>query len=777
LNYFTTTLLHSNINESDTNDVLPIKDEQKNNNNKHADSTTNDNHCQEESASAKEQITSIETNVVVDDATVNEREAQYSTTREEMVSKLTITELLTLLNQQRIRYEVNATRNDLEVLLLQSSFELYSKNNEDEDAVVLSSGDDDDDEVRVRQRRVMKTMRSTTAKRNRNRNPRQYSDAAVEWQDVRAGTTRAASRARRGAKKRSAQTNGGDNFDVLRPVKRVVYLTTNAAMAAKEVLTTAADEVPPGERRRMRMRRKFPDRRARNEQDEDEDDDDNSMEVIVDATIYNPTKPQWESKTRTSGGAASRQRPIDVSPRRPRPRRREEELGDETEGEEIVDDIFRDYSSRQRRSRCPPPPSPRQPRDSVENYSDAEYDDYDDEMLRNRRRRRRRMGGYENYVQRDPYQHLYNRERIPRRRQRRRRPTDAKRRDGAASDEVCDNNEDSGQPVATAPVMMSLPAASEELVPFPDLGQNSMGINTTASNVTAKDMEEEEDDENSTSEQQTRSRRARSKTASRTRRSDRLERQPRRPTSKRRRNVSDNDNDEDDETVFDMFADFVVNKAEEARKRTDEWVMEGTEPQKHKRRYWKDKLAEGVDYALGVHDPSGNYTSWSRKLEEDERNEASFARDWGMKPRQLRKRMGDPSYWDDPGSLVGLLFGRTADGERIAWEDIFRRDVGVNICTSTIRSAFKMGFIFFGSIAKWASCRGALPQPIVVFALSTAALSAPRRKRRLTVLLTLLALRTIAEALHGYIYGNEDWEDDVVYNEGGEDNWEGDGMD
>jgi hypothetical protein len=57
--------------------------------------------------------------------------------------------------------------------------------------------------------------------------------------------------------------------------------------------------------------------------------------------------------------------------------------------------------------------------------------------------------------------------------------------------------------------------------------------------------------------------------------------------------------------------------------------------------------------------------------------------------------------------------------------------------------------------------------------------------------MTIVALRTIAEALHGYVYGNEDWEDDDVYTneqeskfeddnnistESNMDSWDGDGM-
>ena len=68
-------------------------------------------------------------------------------------------------------------------------------------------------------------------------------------------------------------------------------------------------------------------------------------------------------------------------------------------------------------------------------------------------------------------------------------------------------------------------------------------------------------------------------------------------------------------------------------------------------------------------------------------------------------------------------------------------------------------------VCRWATCRGALPQPIVVFLLGASALSAPRRKKVMTLVITLLAIRTVAEALHGYVYANGDWEYDGDYEE------------
>ena len=82
--------------------------------------------------------------------------------------------------------------------------------------------------------------------------------------------------------------------------------------------------------------------------------------------------------------------------------------------------------------------------------------------------------------------------------------------------------------------------------------------------------------------------------------------------------------------------------------------------------------------------------------------------------------------------------------------------------TLTLRSAFKASVIGASYLCEWASVRGALPQPLVVFSVITAALSTRARQGRLTtVIVTLLALCTLGEVIHGYRFGDEDgWDDD-----------------
>ena len=79
------------------------------------------------------------------------------------------------------------------------------------------------------------------------------------------------------------------------------------------------------------------------------------------------------------------------------------------------------------------------------------------------------------------------------------------------------------------------------------------------------------------------------------------------------------------------------------------------------------------------------------------------------------------------------------------------------MCTTLFKVSFQYTIAALNQVCRWASCRGSLPQPIVVFFLAASTLSAPKQKRLMTVGITLIVLRTFAEILHGYI--NDDWDD------------------
>ena len=66
-----------------------------------------------------------------------------------------------------------------------------------------------------------------------------------------------------------------------------------------------------------------------------------------------------------------------------------------------------------------------------------------------------------------------------------------------------------------------------------------------------------------------------------------------------------------------------------------------------------------------------------------------------------------------------------------------------------------------GRISQWASVRGSVPQPVIVVVLMSALLSARPGRRWQTILFATLALRMVGELLHGYMYDDLDFEDDL----------------
>lgn len=78
--------------------------------------------------------------------------------------------------------------------------------------------------------------------------------------------------------------------------------------------------------------------------------------------------------------------------------------------------------------------------------------------------------------------------------------------------------------------------------------------------------------------------------------------------------------------------------------------------------------------------------------------------------------------------------------------------------TTFVTSALQSLLLVSTYVCRWASVRGTIPQPVVVIGTVASFLSARPRYRLRTVVVALLALRTVGELLHGYAYGDEDWD-------------------
>ena len=79
--------------------------------------------------------------------------------------------------------------------------------------------------------------------------------------------------------------------------------------------------------------------------------------------------------------------------------------------------------------------------------------------------------------------------------------------------------------------------------------------------------------------------------------------------------------------------------------------------------------------------------------------------------------------------------------------------------TTFFNSSLRALLLVSTYICRWASVRGAIPQPIVVIGVISGFISARPGYRLRTVLIALVSLRTVGELIHGYAYGDSDWEE------------------
>jgi len=99
-----------------------------------------------------------------------------------------------------------------------------------------------------------------------------------------------------------------------------------------------------------------------------------------------------------------------------------------------------------------------------------------------------------------------------------------------------------------------------------------------------------------------------------------------------------------------------------------------SEDEKRKRRYWKDRLTEQVDYALGIHEDGEYYNSWEKQLDkEQERREREGTQFWEKSTRSPRNRRSPAkggvkysrSFWEEDGNIIAFILGRTKSGDEL----------------------------------------------------------------------------------------------------------------
>ena len=188
----------------------------------------------------------------------------------------------------------------------------------------------------------------------------------------------------------------------------------------------------------------------------------------------------------------------------------------------------------------------------------------------------------------------------------------------------------------------------------------------------------------------------------------------------------------------------------------------------HPRRsgHWKDRMEEQFDYVMGIHPDGKHYKRWSEQEYQDEAqatgtDSVSYARGKKSKRRNNSQQQQQQPYWDKEESLLSLLFGT---GESMLQKNsLLYRSNSIFQSGSLVRlsrNIFQSFGVVGGALARWASVRGSLPQPVVVVGAMSAFLSARPGRRFRSVAVALLALRVVGELLHGYMYEDADFFED-----------------
>jgi hypothetical protein len=239
-------------------------------------------------------------------------------------------------------------------------------------------------------------------------------------------------------------------------------------------------------------------------------------------------------------------------------------------------------------------------------------------------------------------------------------------------------------------------------------------------------------------------------------------------------NSEDDEYNEDSFDQFGVFGDFVANAADSfiwgpeegdtkktsTRRRRERPGQGDVPPGRDRRRvHWKDRMEMNFDYMMGIHEDGKVYNRWLEDELEGERTKRK-------RPKKGKKDVYERPLWEEEGSVLSMLFGNRSNSFLDGRSSSFN---GSGSLVKLFRSLSKTFLILASGIARWASVRGALPQYVVVIGVAAAGLSAVPGHRLWTLGLTLIAMRTIGEVLHGYMLDDfeSDSEDDIDEDEEG----------
>jgi hypothetical protein len=102
----------------------------------------------------------------------------------------------------------------------------------------------------------------------------------------------------------------------------------------------------------------------------------------------------------------------------------------------------------------------------------------------------------------------------------------------------------------------------------------------------------------------------------------------------------------------------------------------------HVKKYWKNRLEEQLDHALGIHEQGKLYNRWTRtskqkemELVDDDARNKGLQVFWNThnQKRKRRKELHSPysSFWEDDGNILAVLLGKSKNtGWSSTWDSV-----------------------------------------------------------------------------------------------------------
>jgi len=133
-----------------------------------------------------------------------------------------------------------------------------------------------------------------------------------------------------------------------------------------------------------------------------------------------------------------------------------------------------------------------------------------------------------------------------------------------------------------------------------------------------------------------------------------------------------------------------------------------------------------------------------------------------------KSRLDEVPFWREGGTLASLLFdtrpsrdGKGYPSRRKSLEQLLLSPFGRHhTVTSLFLYISRSTLTSFSILCRWAGVRNTIPQPVVVLTAFAAVVSSRGGKRMLSLTLTLLVMRLVGEFIHGSLHGNEFWDDE-----------------